>query len=201
MSYSSDIPQTQVRLPQSVELRLTIPVQINLGSSISYQLQPGAIIGTIQKLTRTQTRKLHRRYSLGAHAFEPYDILPGNIETSLTLEKVVLYSDILQNNPIDGDALSLFGFLGGNMLYQQSAFNIQEIVYPSPVAPNTDPIITTYKDCWFRTNPIMYDVSTADAKPIVQTCEVWVGQVQTSLSAAELVVPLAKSLLPGGFNF
>ena len=201
MAYVSDIPQTQVRLPQSVEIRMVVPVQINLGSSISYQLQPGTVIGTIQKLARTQDRTLHRRYSLGAGSFEPYDIIPGQIKTHLTLSKVVLYSDLFMNQPIDGDALSLFGFLGGNVLYQQQGFNIQEIVYPPSGTPDSSPIITTYKDCWFRTNPIEYDVSTTEAKPVIQNCEVWVGKVQTSVSASKLVVPMLKSILPGGFSF
>jgi hypothetical protein len=202
MAVNNSIPQTEARLSQSVELRMVIPVEISFGVGVSYQLQPGTVIGTIQKLTRQQDRILHRRYSLGAGSFEPYDILPGRIQTSLLLEKVVLYSDVLEGATIDGDALSLFGFIGGNLLYQQKAFDIQEIVFP-PEGTTVDstPIITTYRDIWFRTNPISYDVSTSDAKPIIQTVEVWVGKVQTSIPANKAVAPLVKSLLPNGVKF
>ena len=193
-----DIPQTEARLSQSVEIRMVIPVQVNLGVAFSYQLQPGTTIGTIQKLIRNQDRKLYRRFTLGTNAFEPWDIIPGNITTSLTLEKVVLYQDTLLGAPIDGDALALFGFIGGNMIYQQSAFDIQEISHPPD---GSDPTITTYKDIWFKTNPITYDVSTAEAKPIIQSVEVWVGAVTTSTTISKLLVPLVKSLLPNGFNF
>jgi len=94
--------------------------------------------------------------------------------------------------------LALFGFIGGNMIYQQNSFDIQEIVHPPD---GSDPVITTYKDIWFKTNPIAYDVSTAEAKPIIQTAEVWVGAVTTSTTISKLLVPLVKSLLPNGFNF
>jgi hypothetical protein len=90
---ASSRPVTEARLPSALEIKLMQPVSLQLGTGFVIDYPQGITLGTISKLTRNQRREVKRRYSLGKHAYEPYDIIPGKITTELSLEKVVLYSE------------------------------------------------------------------------------------------------------------
>lgn len=204
-------------------------MQIAVGG-LSYALNPGIRIGTIQRMEQEQTRVNTRRYSLGTHAFEPHDILPGQITHRLTLHKVMMYTEkspflalvntvtgsisdayrlgaanndndlnslLNKSATVDGDILSLFGYLGGNLLYQQKPFVVQSLVHQPD---GSDPSVTTYWDCWFETNPLEYDVSNAESTIIVQRAVVTVGRVTVSVSAERAAAAAARSILPSSIG-
>lgn len=147
------IPQTEAMLATATDIYVVVPITTKiLGVEATVPLT--AAIGTIDKLTRENTRSNMRRYSLGRHAFEPYDIIPGPITTSLTASKIVLYKDkysfpaskqleqleslginssqidqITESMETNGEFQGLFGLTGGNVLYQQKPIHIQVINY------------------------------------------------------------------------
>jgi hypothetical protein len=212
----ADIPITQARLASSVELRLMLPVQIDFGFGVTFEFQPGLTLGTISRLTRTQVREIHRRYSLGSFAHEPFDLIPGRITTDLKLEKIVLYSEYmlsnlkgdvakvlgLENKTIylsDGDLLGALGFVSGNLFYQQQPFAIEEVVH-APDVTGGQPTITSYLDCWLKTNPIEYDMMSPDKQLTIQECDVACGQVKTSIPFDKAIAPIARRLITDVIN-
>jgi len=143
------IPQTEAMLATSTDIYVVVPITTKvLGVEATVPLT--AAIGTIDKLSRENIRTNIKRYSLGKHAFEPYDIIPGPITTSLNVSKIVLYKDkykfpaaqqlsdlgiggsvdqITESLEINGEFQGLFGMTGGNVLYQQKPIHIQVINY------------------------------------------------------------------------
>jgi len=95
MPFISQRPLTEARLASALEVKLMTPVVINIGKSLQVEFPQGLTLGTISNFSRMQTRDVTKRYTLGRHAFEPYDIIPGRVDTKLRLEKVVLYSEYL----------------------------------------------------------------------------------------------------------
>jgi len=204
MPYYDERPLTEARLSSALEIQLMFPIKVNFPLGISWQMQPGIQLGTINKLVRTQTREVHRRYALGRYSFEPYDLIPGRITTSLKLEKIVMYAEKLglSNNmsaEVDGDMLGLFGFVSGSLLFQQKPFAIQEIVHPPEALRGSKPTITTYYDVWFTSNPIAYDSLDSD-QLIIQDCDAAVGRVEVSIPTEKAAAPLVRKLLPTGIN-
>lgn len=210
--FSSDRPLTTNRLPSSLEIQIMIPVSINLGFGVVLEWQPGLTVGTISKLTRNQSREVYRRYSLGKFAFEPYDLIPGKITTSLKIEKVVLYSEYMitgvkgdvakllgmEGKSVylsDGDLLGALGYVSGSLFFQQFPFAIQEIVHPPEGLSGAQATITTYYDCWLTSNPIEYDIFASD-QIIIQECDVVCGRVATSIPVEKAIAPLIRRLLP-----
>jgi len=116
-------PVTEARLPSALELKLMLPVSIQVGSSFVLEWPQGIKLGTIGRMTRTQNREVKRRYSLGKHSFEPYDIIPGRITTSLRLEKVVLYSEYVTKVSVE-DIISQVPLVGGTAAGLLAAFGV-----------------------------------------------------------------------------
>jgi hypothetical protein len=208
MTYQQEQPLTSARLASSLELKLMIPIQLNLGFGVAFEWEPGRTLGRIGSMVRDQTREIHRRYTLGSHSMEPLDLIPNKVTTNLRLEKVVMYSEYfvtpgsilsifgIQNPSLlsEGDLLGALGYISGNLFFQQFPFAIQETVHP-PIGSGSGPTITSYYDCWLRTNPIEYDLMGAD-QLVLQECEVACGRVTTSIPIEKAVVPLIRRLLP-----
>ena len=112
MAWQQERAQTEARLASALELKVIIPVIINIGNSFAIDWSQGITLGTISRMVRTQTRDIRRRYTLGRYAFEPYDLIPGKITTKLKLEKVVLYSEYMVNTSL-GSVLNQIPLIGG----------------------------------------------------------------------------------------
>lgn len=159
MADRSSIPYTEAMLATATDIFVVLPIATTI-AGVNLTIPLTASIGTIERLERVNTRRNTRRYSLGKHAFEPLDIIPGPIETTLTLTKIVLYKDIygfpatqqLESLGIkptqiaeitkeletNGEFQGLFGITGGNVLYQQQPIHIQVINYDhSGIEDNT----------------------------------------------------------------
>ena len=79
----TSIPRTDAMLATSTDIYVVLPIATKLlGVELTVPLT--ARIGTINKLTRENNRDNTRRYGLGKHSFEPYDVIPGQISTTLT---------------------------------------------------------------------------------------------------------------------
>jgi len=213
-----DIPVTQGRLASSVELKLMVPVKMNLGFGVTFEFQPGTTLGTVSKVTREQNREIHRRYSLGTFAHEPLDIIPGKITTDLKLEKIVLYAEYMLQNIkgdvakvlglegktiylSDGDLLGALGFVSGNLFHQQQPFALQEIIHPPAENPGAQPTITSYLDCWIKSNPLEYDIMNTSGQLIIQTCDVACGKITTSIPFDKAIIPASRRLLTEAIKF
>jgi len=212
------IPITQGRLASSIELKLMVPVQMDLGFGVTFEFQPGTTLGTVSRLTREQTRAMHRRYALGTFAHEPLDIIPGPITTDLKLEKIVLYSEYmiqgasggvakilgLENKNIylsDGDLLGALGFVSGNLFHQQQPFALQEITHPPLEDQGAQPTITAYLDCWIKSNPISYDIMDTGGQLIIQECDVVCGKITTSIPFDKAIIPASRQLITEAVSF
>ena len=150
MADRSSLPYTEALLATATDIFVVLPIATKI-AGVDLTVPLTAAIGTIERLERRNDRRNTRRYSLGKHAFEPLDIIPGQIETTLTLTKIVLYKDtygfpmtqqlesfgvkprdiaevtkVLETN---GEFQGLFGMTSGNVLYQQKPIHIQVINY------------------------------------------------------------------------
>ena len=159
MADRSSIPYTEGMLATSTDIFVVLPIATKI-AGVDLTIPLTAAIGTIERLERRNERRNTKRYSLGKHAFEPLDIIPGPIETSLTLTKIVLYKDtygfpltqqleafgvkprdiaeVTKELETNGEFQGLFGITGGNVLYQQKPIHIQVINYDhSGIEDNT----------------------------------------------------------------
>ena len=212
-------PLTSARLASSLEIKIMIPVTLNTGLGFSFEWKPGVTVGTISRMERIQTREINRRYTLGRHAHEPLDIIPGRITTDLRLEKVIMYSEYMatysgiggdiakllgldQGGTVylsDGDALGAFGYVSGNLYFKQFPFAIEELVHPPEGLDGAQPTSISYTNCWFKTNPITYDLTGSD-QLVMQDVEIAVGQVTSSIPASKAIVPALRKLLPNSID-
>lgn len=150
MADRSSIPYTEGMLATSTDIFVVLPIATKI-AGVDLTIPLTAAIGTIERLERRNERRNTKRYSLGKHAFEPLDIIPGPIDTSLTLTKIVLYKDtygfpltqqleafgvkprdiaeVTKELETNGEFQGLFGITGGNVLYQQKPIHIQVINY------------------------------------------------------------------------
>jgi len=125
------------------------------------------IIGAAYKFSRKQSREIFKRYSLGQNAFEPRQIFPMKIKTSLSIGKVILYDvPILER---------IFNFAPKHLLYQKYPFVIHEQLF-DPNDNILNSAIILYTQCWFITNPIEYDLSKDDIL-ITQDLDIECGKV------------------------
>lgn len=230
MNFSKDsIPITEALLSQSTDIFVVLPITANIaGVTLSVPLT--ASIGTIDRLERRNIRTNTRRYSLGKHAFEPLDIIPGPIQTTLTLSKIVLYKDyygfpmakqleslgvklsdiaqITKSLEINGEFQGLFGFTGGNVLYQQKPIHIQVINYDNSGVDGWDTSnkkvtsITYYWNCWITDNPIAYNLQNAGNVLVKQDVNVDVGRVETyDPNLSRVLTSTVASVLPTSITF
>ena len=150
MSDRSSLPYTEGMLATATDIFVVLPIATKI-AGVELTVPLTAAIGTIERLERRNTRRNTRRYGLGKHAFEPLDIIPGPVETELTLTKIVLYRDtygfpatqqlealgikpaqiaeVTKSLETNGEFQGLFGITGGNVLYQQKPIHIQVINY------------------------------------------------------------------------
>lgn len=150
MSDRSSLPYTEGMLATATDIFVVLPIATKI-AGVELTIPLTAAIGTIERLERRNTRRNTRRYSLGKHAFEPLDIIPGPIDTELTLTKIVLYRDtygfpatqqleafglkptqiaeVTKSLETNGEFQGLFGITSGNVLYQQKPIHIQVINY------------------------------------------------------------------------
>lgn len=221
----TSIPQTEGMLSTSTDIFVVLPIATKiLGVELTVPLT--ARIGTINKLTRANTRENTRRYSLGKHAFEPYDVIPGPISTTLSASKIVLYRDSYQftgkqqlesfgisassitditDNAMEtnGEFQGLFGFTGGNVLYQQKPIHIEVVNY-NHSGKDTGSVanITYYWNCWLDGNPISYDLTNADNVLVVQDVSMTVGRVEVfEPNLKQVLASTASSILPTSISF
>lgn len=153
-----ELPKTRARLSSSITIRAALDLSFldegagrfqNLAQLIG--LTKNTIfnaerVGAVTKMSRAQTRSVMKRYALGTYSFEPFQIVPGRIDTKLTLDRVELYkSDTLTK---------YFAFLPRHLLFQQLPFLIVEDMRN----PDGSSFTIIYNDCWITSNPIAYDI-------------------------------------------
>lgn len=217
MSY---IPRTEAALSISADIYVVVPVSTTQ-MGVKLQIPLTAAIGTINKFTRGNDQVRNKRYTLGKHAFEPLDILSGQISSNIVIDKVVLYKHkymipglaqleqlgLSQTDTtnlsleVNGEAQGLFNIVSGNTLYQQKPVHIQVINYD--YSTTTDNLAVTsiqyYWNCWFTSNPITYNVQDPDDIIIIQTCELTVGRIETyEPNITRATSALISSILPSG---
>lgn len=229
MADRSSIPYTEAMLAQSVSIFVVLPIATKI-AGVELTIPLTAAIGTIERLERKNDRRNTRRYGLGKHAFEPLDIIPGPIDTTLTLTKIVLYKDtygfpmtqqleafgvkprdiaevtkLLETN---GEFQGLFGMTGGNVLYQQKPIHIQVINYDHSGVDGWDTSgrkvtsITYYWNCWIKDNPISYNLQNAGNILVKQDVTVDVGRVETyEPNLSRMLTSTVASVLPTSITF
>lgn len=206
------LPQTKGRLSQSCDIFATTGGNVDITNTINSFLSTndlqassgmdplafiGAIaaqlgtsrqMGSIEKLEIAQTREVERIYGLGSYAYEPYRIVPKAVKTSLTLHKVVLYTE---------DFLSSVGFNSYNLYYQQAPFIIRQTLL-NPNKPNEDPDVIFYFDCWVVGNPITFDLAS-NQNLVKQEIKVECGRMFVA-SAQFLAATFTKKLTRNGIK-
>lgn len=201
MADRTSLPYTEAMLATATSIYVVLPISAKiLGAELTIPLT--AAIGTIDRLERSNTRENVRRYGLGKNSFEPYDIIPGQITSSLTASKIVLYKDhyafpmaqqlesfglsksvisqISESMETNGEFQGLFGMTGGNVLYQQKPVHIQVINYDHSWGSDSNKVtsITYYWNCWFEDNPIVYDLQNANDVLVKQNVKMTVGRIE-----------------------
>lgn len=229
MADRSSLPFTEGMLATATDIFVVLPIATRI-AGVDLTIPLTAAIGTIERLERRNTRRNTRRYGLGKHAFEPLDIIPGQIETELTLTKIVLYKDtygfpmtqqlesfglkptqiaevtkLLETN---GEFQGLFGMTGGNVLYQQKPIHIQVINYDHSGSEGWDTSerkvtsITYYWNCWIKDNPISYNLQNAGNILVKQDINVDVGRVETyEPNLSRMLTSTVASVLPTSITF
>ena len=220
----TSLPVTEAMLATSVDIFVVVPVSAsNLGVELTIPLT--AAIGTIDKFERINSRENNRRYGLGKHAFEPLDIIPGPITSSISVSKIVLYKDkyafpmskqlemaglgqkgvdqITQALETNGEFQGLFGMSGGNVLYQQKPVHIQVINYDNSGVEGWDvsgrkvASITYYWNCWFEDNPIYYNLQNASDILVRQDVKLSVGRIEVfEPNLSRVLTSTAASIIP-----
>ena len=230
MDFSKDsIPKTEAMLAQSTDIFVVLPIA-TMAAGIELSIPLTAPIGTISKLERRNERRNTRRYGLGKHAFEPLDIIPGSIDTTLSISKIVLYkgsygfpllkqlesfglslgdvANITKSLETNGEFQGLFGMTGGNVLYQQKPIHIQVINYDNSgeqgwdVSGRSVTSITYYWNCWIKDNPISYNLQNAGNVLVTQDVNVDVGRVETfEPNLSRMLTSTVASLIPTSITF
>lgn len=220
MADRTSLPYTEAMLATATSIYVVLPISAKvLGTELTIPLT--AAIGTIDRLERTNSRENKRRYGLGKNAFEPLDIIPGQITSTLTANKIVLYKDkyafpmskqlesfgvgkdqiaqITESMDVNGEFQGLFGMTGGNVLYQQKPVHIQVINYDhgwdSDGKAATS--ITYYWNCWFEDNPITYDLQNAGDVLVKQNVKMTVGRIEVfEPNLSRMLAPTVASIIP-----
>lgn len=224
MADRSSIPYTEALLATATDIFVVLPIATKI-AGVELTVPLTAAIGTIERLERRNTRRNTRRYGLGKHAFEPLDIIPGQVETELTLTKIVLYRDtygfpatqqleaygikpaqiaeVTKSLETNGEFQGLFGITSGNVLYQQKPIHIQVINYDhSGVEANNITSITYYWNCWIKDNPISYNLQNAGNILVKQDINVDVGRVETyEPNLSRVLTSTVASVLPTSITF
>lgn len=230
MNYNKDsMPKTEALLSQSTDIYVVLPITANI-AGVTLTVPLTAAIGTIDRLERRNNRTNTRRYGLGKHAFEPLDIIPGPVTTTLSISKIVLYKDsygfpmasqleslgvkldqisqITKSLETNGEFQGLFGITNGNVLYQQKPIHIQVINYDNSGIENWDKSgkkiasITYYWNCWITDNPIAYNLQNAGNVLVKQDVSVDVGRVETyDPNLSRVITSTVSSLLPTSITF
>ena len=217
MNYNKDsMPKTEALLSQSTDIFVVLPITANI-AGVTLTIPLTAAIGTIDKLERRNTRTNTRRYGLGKHAFEPLDIIPGPITTTLQLSKIVLYKDtygfpmarqleslgvkldqisqITKALETNGEFQGLFGITNGNVLYQQKPIHIQVINYDSSGVEGLDPLGR-------NVSSITYYLQNAGNVLVKQDVSVDVGRVETyDPNLSRVLTSSVASVLPTSITF
>lgn len=223
MADRTSLPYTEAMLATATSIYVVVPIAAKvLGAELTVPLT--AAIGTIDRLERSNTRENKRRYSLGKHSFEPYDIIPGQITSSLTASKIVLYKDkyafpmsdqlkqiesiginpsqitqISEAMETNGEFQGLFGMTSGNVLYQQKPVHIQVINYDHSWGSDSNKVtsITYYWNCWFEDNPITYDLQNASDVLVKQNVKMTVGRIEVfEPNLSRVLASTASSIIP-----
>jgi hypothetical protein len=151
-------------------------------------------IGGTTKFSLTQTRENYRRYSLGKNSFEPFQVIPGKITTTISIERIEF------QNINDDKVRRFFIFDQRNLLFQQTPIMVIEYQTCRDASlKNLDKqAIRIYTNCWAKTNPMKYDLTTTDLL-IVKNIELDVGKVivlDTSVAGIAGTVSMAEELIP-----
>ena len=196
------LPATRGRLSSSLSIRVivkieattslaSVPLVNNIAGSFGTAFTFGPEIGFIEKFERTQERANTRRYSLDQHAFEPFDVIPNKITTTLKVRRIVLYKS---------DLLESLGFFAGTLFLQQKPFGLQERMNsPSEAEFKSEVTTVDYLDCWLKENPIKYEITENINQLVVQEAEIDVGKIIVSTPISKAVPAIVKNLLPFPF--
>lgn len=168
----SQLPKTQARLATSIKIYATTKdldfSDINSIKEITSKVGSGDIkvLASVTKLDEKNTRPATARYEIDAD--KPGEIverIPQLVDRTLTLEKVVLYSE---------DALSGIGQINGaDLIDQTKPFTIIKVEWEPSDDPSGKSVssITMYTGCWFTSNPKTYNVGGGNIH-IIQSVEV-----------------------------
>jgi len=174
MALQVKLPQTRVRLSGSIRIfalpdvenssnligqKPTLFAQLAQGIILASEIQNNSTgpygIGEVRQFSKSHKRENIRRYSLGRNAFTPFQIVPGKIETTVIIEKAILYSE--KQNTLN----KVFMFFPENLLFQQFPFIIMEWKN-NPTNDLRQQSVIFYLDCWFSTSPVQYNIDEAD---------------------------------------
>lgn len=190
------VPLTNIATPQFITVRLAVPQKDRpVASTVPFfNSTTITIIGAakgITKLGRQQTRNVERIYGFNGNEFEPVWVVPGQIETNISLSQIVFHSV---------DTLSSFGYTRGSIFFQDRPFILIEDQYAlnqsvSNVVTDalgaltntnikSEPEVTLarsihYMDCWITDGPIDYDIM-ADDMILMPDIKIACGKVLSS---------------------
>lgn len=162
------IPQTQGRVTQSIDFSGYIYPQIftssvgdigRLSSDIfstilnSTLKNTGALIGGVTSFSKNISRTIGEKRILGN--YETVQKIPGKIDISLSMDKVVFY----KNSGLFDTVLSIND---SGAIKQTAPMLIVEVLEP-PKTDNTDNTETDFKtimylDCWFKKEDLSYNL-------------------------------------------
>lgn len=132
----SQLAGTTARTAPSIVIKATTPA----GKMIS--------IGAVKKFSRKISRNMKRRRELDSNVPGiTVEIVPGAVDTfELTLDRAVLNKSTM---------LEAFGITGvEDLIYQNTPIDVEEHRFN----PDGSEQIVTYKDCFFKDNPMDVDI-------------------------------------------
>lgn len=101
-------------------------------------------VAAVTGITDSQNKTLKPLHGIGANAFEPSQIIPVRLASTLTLKRIDLY---------DEDIAQAFGFPSGNIMYQETPIVIKRLTYTPQQDGGWDVDgFVLYTDCYMESN-------------------------------------------------
>ena len=183
------IPQTKRKTALSISLWYGGTTLGTNGESASFSQAAATRIGSVESMSETETRGANSQYELDYfYPGEIADVIPTLPEREITLNKVVMYSNLADFGT--GDIFEALGISGINT--SDPYWNIMAQIKPITItrieaiptgtgSDSTNKVVTTvWENCWLTSAPKEFSV-TGDLK-IVQTCTLKCGRKYTKVS-------------------
>ncbi len=129
-------------------------------------------VGTIEKIGIKQIRSLKERYALGPNPHQPFQIVPQNVTTTISLSRVVL-----KRFP---EVERTFNFLPQNLIFQQLPFLIEL----TDRGDDGDGDLSTaiqhfFTGCWFVDSNVEYSMADKGDQRVIQNVNIKVTRMLT----------------------